>query len=172
MTTYRAVIIGVAATLGVSCSMSPQTDVEAQKTAVEQVIRASIGWADTKDKNLLFGLMAQDSNYFIYHPNSKGTIIGFEHFREYTETVFMQEAFKATGFEIRDLRINLSQSGDVAWWSCLLDDFGEWDGQPIAWVNTRWTGVAEKRNGKWVIAQMHFSFASDAKDADAEGEEG
>jgi hypothetical protein len=26
------------------------------------------------------------------------------------------------------------------------------------WVNVRWTGVLEKKEGKWLIRQMHFSF--------------
>jgi hypothetical protein len=30
-----------------------------------------------------------------------------------------------------------------------------------SWENTRWTGVVEKRDGRWVIVQQHFSFASD-----------
>ena len=42
-------------------------------------------------------------------------------------------------------------------------DFGEWDGTPMAWENARWTGVLEKRQDKWVIAQMHFSIATDAQ---------
>jgi len=33
------------------------------------------------------------------------------------------------------------------------------------WLNhhstCRWTGVVEKRDGRWVIVQQHFSFASD-----------
>jgi len=49
----------------------------------------------------------------------------------------------------------------VAWWYCMLDDINEWDGQPASWENTRWTGVLEKREGKWVIVQMHFSFAKE-----------
>ena len=35
------------------------------------------------------------------------------------------------------------------------------DGQPGCWQDTRWTGVLEKRDGRWVIMQMHFSFAAD-----------
>ena len=38
---------------------------------------------------------------------------------------------------------------------------GEWDGKPVGWKDARWTGVLERRSGKWVIVQMHFSFASD-----------
>ena len=41
----------------------------------------------------------------------------------------------------------------------MLDDMNEWKGQPANWENTRWTGVTEKRDGKWVIVQQHFSFA-------------
>jgi hypothetical protein len=43
----------------------------------------------------------------------------------------------------------------------MLDDLAEWDGKPTGWKDTRWTGVLEKRDGHWVIVQMHFSFASD-----------
>lgn len=57
------------------------------------------------------------------------------------------------------LRVNLSRSGTVAWYSAKLDDFAEWQGQPVGWENARWTGVLEKREDRWRIVQMHFSFA-------------
>lgn len=41
------------------------------------------------------------------------------------------------------------------------DDLCEWDGKPGGWKDTRWTGVLEKRGGKWLIMQMHFSSAAD-----------
>jgi len=63
-------------------------------------------------------------------------------------------------YEIRDLKINFSKSGDVAWFFCVLDDINEWKGQPANWENTRWTGVLEKIDGSWRIVQQHFSFAS------------
>lgn len=132
-----------------------------ERAEIEKVVRASIGWADNKDKALLFASVAQDSNFFIFHPDSRNTIVGFEPFRAMVERFFMGDAFKATGYAIRDLRINLSSGGDVAWFSTILDDHGEWNGEPTAWIDARWTGVLEKRHGTWVICQMHFSFASD-----------
>jgi len=143
--------------------MASDFDIEAEKTAISKVIDISIGWAANKDKDLLFNSVAQDSNFFIYNPNSHSDI-GFDAFKEMVESVFMDDRFKATGYDIRDLKINISNSGDVAWYRAILDDFGEWDGKPYAWKNTRWTGVLEKRDGRWVITQMHFSFASDAKE--------
>lgn len=51
----------------------------------------------------------------------------------------------------------LCRSGDVAWYSAILEDLGEWDGKPIVSKDIRWTGVLEKRERKWVIVQMHAS---------------
>jgi len=136
-------------------------DRAADRAEVKKVIEASIGWALDKDKALLYESVAQDSAFFIFHPDSASTIVGFEAFRGLVERVFMNDAFKATGFEIKDLAVDLSESGTVAWFHALLDDHGEWRGEPSSWINARWTGVLEKRSGKWVIVQMHFSFPKD-----------
>ncbi len=144
------------------CSPSVDSNDEAEKAAVSQVIENSIGWASNKDRAVLYNSLAQDSTFFIFHPDSASTINGFDQFQVLVERVFMNDKFKATGFAIRDLEIQFSRTGTVAWYRAILDDHGEWDGQPSSWVNTRWTGVLEKRDGHWVIAQMHFSFASDA----------
>ena len=69
---------------------------------------------------------------------------------------------RAKGFDIRDLRIVLSNSGDVAWFSAVVDDEGEFDGKPWGAKDIRWTGVLERRGGKWVIVQQHMSEANDS----------
>lgn len=145
-----------------------KSDVEAEKTRIEQAIRDTIEWPyPEKNKERLFTAIAQDSSFFIFHPDSKSTIIGFDAFRNLVEKVFMNPTFKATGSDIRNLRIDLSRSGEVAWFSAILDDYGESNGKSYAWLNTRWTGVLEKREGKWLMIQMHFSFASDEKRDDS-----
>jgi len=145
--------------------MADNQNVETTKAAISEVIRASIEWPfPEKDTARLYSALAQDSSFFIFHPDSKSTIVGFEPFRKMTEDFFMQPEMQPLGTEIKDLRINLSASEDCAWWSCLLDDWGEYNGRAYAWKNARWTGVLEKRESIWVIVQMHFSFASDATD--------
>ena len=73
----------------------------------------------------------------------------------------MDPRWKATLTEIRDLRVDLSQSGNVAWYSAMLDDLSEWNGKPTGARDIRWTGVLEKRHGKWVVVPMHGSVATD-----------
>ncbi len=142
-----------------SCSDAGPSDTKAATADVSKVIHASIEWAINKDRDLLLNSVAQDSTFFIFHPDSASTIVGFDAFKDMVDNFFMNKDFRATGSKIKDLKINLSRGGDVAWFSAYLDDFGEWRGKPTAWVNCRWTGVLEKRAGKWVIVQMHFSFA-------------
>ena len=50
----------------------------------------------------------------------------------------------AISYEIRDLKISISECGTVAWYYCVLDDINEWKGRPAEWKDTRWTGVLEK----------------------------
>ena len=99
-------------------------DLQKEKADVERVIRASIEWPfPDKDADRLRHALAKDSSFFIFHPDSQNTIVGFEAFDRMIEEVFMLPACKPTSIEIRDMRINLSQSGDVAWYSCILDNF-------------------------------------------------
>lgn len=138
---------------------SPQAETlpAADLQVIEKVIRDNIGWALTKDRPLLESTLAQDERLFIFNPTPDATV-GWQEFVKGFD-FWMDPRFKATHLDIRELRIDRSRAGDVAWWSCILDDLGEWDGRPIGWKDTRWTGVLERRDGNWRIVQMHFSFA-------------
>ena len=124
---------------------------------IEKTIRNSIGWAGDKDIDLLYNTIANDSAYLEVHP--EGDIVkGIDEFKE-MEKFWLSPNFTAIAYKIDDLVINLSESGTVAWFYCMLDDINEWNGQPINWENTRWTGILEKRDNNWKIVQMHFSYA-------------
>ena len=149
--------------LAVLCLWLPRLSiaqgVTSEKATVEKAIHASIGWAKNKDFKLLYSVIANDSDYVEVDPGNK-IVRGIEQFKK-AEKFWGSPDFKAVRYEIRDLKISLSRSGDVAWYYCVLDDVNEWKGAPASWMNTRWTGVLEKREGKWVIVQMHFSFAKE-----------
>jgi len=125
---------------------------------IEQSIRDCIGWAKTKDFRLLYSVIANDPDFLEVHPDGKA-VKGFDEFKK-AETFWGSPDFKAVRYEIRDLKIKMSKAGDVAWFFCILDDINEWKGQPANWENTRWTGILEKREGRWVMVQQHFSFAA------------
>jgi ketosteroid isomerase-like protein len=133
-------------------------DIELERKEVERAIHNSIGWAKNKDIDLLYSIIENGPDYLEVDPGEK-IIKGFQDFKQ-NEAFWMSPDFKALRHEIRDLRIRFSKSGDFAWFFGILDDINEWKGKPTCWENTRWTGVLEKRDSKWAIVQMHFSFAA------------
>ena len=131
-----------------------------ETAAIERSIRDCIGWAKTKDFERLYGVIADDADFLEVHPDG-AVVRGIDEFRK-AEAFWGHPDFKAVRYGIRDLKIKLSRSGEVAWFYGLLDDINEWQGKPANWENTRWTGVLEKRDGRWVMVQQHFSFAAGA----------
>ena len=155
-TTAKSPILLLSVLFVISCNTQNES-FNNEEPEVARTIKNSIGWALEKDTTLLYNLISNDADLLIINPDSS-QIEGIEAFREITHTFWMNPKFKATHYEVKDLRISFSGNEDVAWFYCLLDDFGEWDGRKIGWENVRWTGVLEKVDEIWIIRQMHFSF--------------
>jgi hypothetical protein len=129
---------------------------------IENTVRSHIGWAvNNKDRKTLFSTIVENQELFLFQPDSKGTIDGIDNFTSLVDNFFMLEDFKAIKTEIKDFRIYISPTLQTAWYSCILNDYNEFQGKPAVWENVRWTGVLEKVNGKWKIFQMHFSKPED-----------
>jgi ketosteroid isomerase-like protein len=126
---------------------------------VKQAIDNVIGWAVTKDFDLFFNTIADDSNFISVTPEKK-VKFGIDDVKKDTG-FWASPNFKAERHKLRDLQIHFSGSKDVAWFFCYLDDINEWKGQPANWENIRWTGTLEKRKGKWRVVQQHYSFATE-----------
>jgi ketosteroid isomerase-like protein len=127
---------------------------------IRKIIQDSFGWALTKDRALFESIFAKDDDFFTFYPDSKSTVVGWNQFQKYLDK-WMDPRNKAKSFDIRDLRLVISRTGQVAWFSAVVDDEGEWDGKPWGSKDIRWTGVLEKRRGRWVIVQQHMSSATD-----------
>lgn len=127
---------------------------------VVKVLHDSFGWALTKDRALFESIFVKDDNFFTYYPDSKSTVVGWKEFERFLDN-WMNPRNRATGYDIRNLRVVISRTRDVAWFSAIVDDEGEFDGKPWGTKDIRWTGVLEKRNGSWKICQQHMSQAND-----------
>jgi hypothetical protein len=159
--TINCICTAIAMSL-ISCINLDKELVVEQKSEIiiiSNTIHSAISWAKNKDFSVSNRIIANDSDYLEVDPDNR-IVRGFKEFKK-NEEFFADTNFKAVRYEIRDMKISISQSGTVAWYYCVLDDINEWKGKPACWVNTRWTGVLEKRYGKWVIVQMHFSFAQE-----------
>jgi ketosteroid isomerase-like protein len=144
--------------LALSGAIAAGEDTSADHEAVKKTIEQSIGWAIEKDFDAMFRLWAD--NLFHFWLFSGSTVVGLDNFKKYAKQ-WEDPDFRGTRFEFRDLRIVFSRSGDVAWYSCTLDDCGSIKGQEFCLKNVFQTGVLEKRNGIWVHVLMHGSYPVD-----------
>lgn len=135
----------------------PVQALEAEKSKVAETISNVIGWAKTKNLELFYGSIAQDEDYVSVTPSAR-IIKRFEDVKQ-NVPFWMSPEFQYVRHELKDLEITFSRGGDVAWFFCILDDINTYKGEPANWENARWTGVVEKRDGKWVVVSQHFSFA-------------
>jgi len=139
---------------GPAAAADTSSDYEAVKKCIEQ----SIGWAIEKDFDAMFRLWADDMFHFWLV--SKSLVVGLENFKKYAER-WKDPDFRGTRFEFKDLRIVFSRSGDVAWYSCFLDDCGSYKGEENCLEDVFQTGVLEKRDGRWVHVLMHGAYPID-----------
>ena len=131
-----------------------------EKSEISRILHDAFGWALTKDRALFERIFAQDDDFFTFYPDSKSTVRGWSQFKKFLDG-WMDPRNMSKGFEIRDMRIVVSRRGDSAWFSAIVDDEGEFDGEPWGATDIRWTGVLEKRDGSWRICQQHLSDAND-----------
>jgi ketosteroid isomerase-like protein len=156
----QVILFVIKTVLFISCTqvnLEEKREVEIKE--ISKTVSSCMGWFKNKDFDVLFRVVAHDSNYISVHPTNR-VIKGFEQFKKNSE-VFKNPKFKYVRHELKDLTINISNSGDVSWFYCILDDINTWKGEPANWENARWTGVLEKRDDRWVIVQQHFSFATE-----------
>jgi len=125
---------------------------------VKKAIEQSIGWAIEKDFDAMYRLW--DDSLFHFWLFSNSQVVGLDNFIEYSGQ-WKDPDFRGTRFEFKDLRITFSQSGDVAWYSCYLDDCGSFRGVESCLENVFQTGVLEKKDGGLVHVLMHGSYPVD-----------
>lgn len=65
-------------------------------------------------------------------------------------------------FEVREVSVGFSESGDACWFSALLEsDFG-CDGRRSCWRFVRVNGLIERHGGAWRVERVYMAMAADA----------
>jgi len=134
---------------------------EGEKQAVAKVVGDNVAWFKDKDFDLLYSTMTNNPDLFMYQLDTKTTIRGFDEFKKYSEG-WRNPEVRYGGHRFHDLDIRLSRSGDVAWFATQLEDCAIFKDQPPRCFTTRYTGVLEKRGGRWLLVQQHFSLPAEA----------
>ena len=123
----------------------------AAKAVVAQLWRAF----EIQDLDLLSQVMAHDSDMIIFGSDAAERWVGYEPFMAAEEQMFA--SFDVERLSIHDQTLTIHESGQVAWFSAVLDGEVTVGGKRQSVEGVRITGVLEKRDSGWVIVQYHSS---------------
>lgn len=125
------------------------------KEEIEQTIRNFFHSMDIQDFDLMEKITAQKENMVHIGTDTDEIWRGWSELNEATIEQFENlEFYKTT---IRELSIHLSSTGQIAWYSHLLDAKIKSGTNLQTWEGARFTGVLENMEGNWQIAQTHVS---------------
>ena len=146
-------LFGVAFLILISCE--EKVDIDTEKANVKTVVDQLEQMLETEDMELLSRIFAHDTDMVNFGTDAAERIVGWESLNELMQK--QNAAAENSKLTVNDQVIKVNKYGNTAWFSEVVD----WDvvaqGQPASLQGLRFTGVLEKRNGNWVIVQMHIS---------------
>jgi hypothetical protein len=148
-----ASLLPLAALLIIFCEK--QVDIEAEKADVQTTINQFYQILETEDIQLLSQLVTHDEDAVSFGTDAAERWVGWESFKEAIQQQF--DAFDSTKLNVRDQVVKVSKSGTVAWYSEIVDFQIFSQGEQINVDGLRATGVLEKRDGRWIVVQVHNS---------------
>lgn len=121
------------------------------KNAVDQLM----GAFEKESVEMFDAVMAKDSDMVSFGTDASERWVGFDEVR----SSFAKQvgAFEVERIDTKSQVIKASSSGEVAWFSQVVDWHISSDGNSQTISGIRVTGVLEKRGTEWKIVQFHTS---------------
>ena len=146
---------GYSSIADVSASPSVPLIQEQERGAAEALLDKYIQAFQSRDLDLASEVYAHDRDLIVYGSSPSDRRLGWRQTEEYLMNYFASvESIKVT---LKERKIKVHASGDVAWFAQVLTWEEVESGNTYTMDGLRITGVLEKRNGVWLIVQLHAS---------------
>ena len=151
----KNIFVGAAVVLLLMTACVQNVDPVAEKAAVKDVLDKMEQAMTSEDIESFASIVAHDTDMVNFGTDATERWVGWDALKSSMERQFA--AFDKMQMSVRNQVIKVAAGGDVAWFSQVMDWNLEAGGKPVSLKGIRVTGVLEKRAGKWLIVQMHFS---------------
>lgn len=139
-----------------SASCCPQkADIEAEKAAVKTVLDQYVTSVENEDMDLYAKNVAHDTE-MVNFGGFGDPIVGWDALKKVMEG--QNEALSETKITVSDLVIHVSETGTLAWATCLWNLKAIMGESPME-LPIRCTWILEKRDSSWIIVHFHKSMA-------------
>jgi len=143
--------LGLLLLLATACQ--PTVDVETEKQQVRAVLDSYVESVETENMELYAENMSHDSS-MVNFGGFGDPIMGWDALKKVMEG--QNSALSETKITVSNLTIHISDTGTLAWATCLWNLKTWMDENPVD-MPVRCTWVLEKRENQWVIVHFHKS---------------
>jgi uncharacterized protein (TIGR02246 family) len=130
-----------------------QANIEAEKSAVKAVLDQYVASIENEDMDAYARLVANDPDMVNFGGFGE-PIMGWDALKQTIEG--QNAALSETKITVGHMNIHVSETGTLAWATCLWNLKAKMGENPIE-LPIRCTWILEKRNNRWVIVHFHKS---------------
>ena len=138
----------------------PEVDLKKELSEIRSVIAQYELARESEDFSTVEQTWAGDEDIVLFGTEGDEQLVGITAIKKAMSKQF--DEFENTLINISDQKIKLSKDGNVAWFSEVLDYNFIYQGENMSFEGVRFTGVMEKRDGKWKLVQGHLSVPYEA----------
>jgi ketosteroid isomerase-like protein len=108
---------------------------------------------ERKDLETIMAMIASKPEPIFVYPGPEGLRVG----RSQIKAAYERDFSKFQSAKIDYTSISVGSRGRIAWFASEWVATVDMDGQELT-IPARWTAVLEKRHGKWLFVQSHFTY--------------
>ncbi len=140
--------------------MNTEVDLDEEKEKVALVLEKYVIANEKQDIILVHDIWAAEPDIAVFGTNSDEQLIGWEAIKSTMEKQF--NSFEDTYIAIHDQIINVDKTGQIAWFSEIVNYNYIYQGESMQFEGLRFTGVLKKFGEDWLIVQSHMSIPGSA----------
>jgi len=139
----------------------PEVDFDKEISDIRMVLEQYELAREGEDFMTVEQIWAPDADIVLFGTEGDEQLVGIETIKKAMSRQF--DEVENTLINISDQKIKVNKSGNTAWFSEVLDYNFIYMGEDMAFEGIRFTGVLEKRDGKWKLVQGHLSVPYEAE---------
>lgn len=137
------------------CIKKEKVDFSVEKAKIETVLEQYNLANENQDFNLIKSIWSNNENIVCIGTETYEKLIGWKQIESAIKNQF--KTFKDTYISVNNQIINISDSGNTAWFSEILEYNFMYKGLHKSFQGIRYTGVLIKEGEKWILVQTHMS---------------
>lgn len=145
----------IAVMVGCGPAPCPDVDLEKELSGIRLLLEQYELARESEDFATFEHIWAPDEDIVLFGTEGDEQMIGITAIKKAMSKQF--DEFENTLINISEQRIRISKDGNTAWFSEVLDYNFIYHGEDMTFEGIRFTGVLEKREGKWQMVQGHLS---------------